>query len=150
MPLSIHSAVFAMLLSSSSMTTDDSSPEAYAASLRRPPKEFAEWIVRVAGQDALACGHNSTREEKASSLACARKAVSSKAPFWISYQILEADYSGWSGITRNASGNTWLVTYDHGETMHGRERPRSITIVTCHKLALGNGTLQCVDASHDE
>jgi len=139
-----------MLLSSSSLTPKDNSLEAFVASLRRPPREFAEWVVRIAGKDALACGYNSTREQRAASLDCAHKAISSSRPFWISYQVLEADYNGWAGLTRNASGNIWVVTYDDGETMRGRERPRSITIVTCHQVALDSGTLHCADPPGSE
>ena len=138
---------FTALLSSTSATPDDSSLEAYIASLRRPPLEFAGWVERAAGKNALACGYNSSPEQKSASLACAQKALSSTRPFWISYQVLEADYSGWTGVTRNASGNISLMTYDNGETMRGRERPRSLTIAPCHHLALVNGIVQCADSA---
>jgi hypothetical protein len=136
-----------MLLASSSVAPKSNSLEAYVESLRRPPREFAEWVERIAGKGALACSHNSSREQKSASLACAQEAISSARPFWISYHVLEADYVAWVGVARNASGNIWVVTYDNGETMRGRERPRSITIVTCHRLAMDNRTIQCADAS---
>ena len=139
-----------MLMSTSGVKSDGNSLDAYIASLRRPPRDFAEWIVRIAGKDALACGYNSSREQIAASRDCAQRAISSPRPFRISYQGLEADHSGWAGVARNASGKTWLVDYDNGESMPGRERPRSITIVTCHKLALENGRVECADPTDND
>ena len=138
----MYRAFFAILMLSAP-TARNPDLDAYIESLRKPPQDYADWIARIAGKDAFACGHNSYPKQTPGSLDCARRAMSSTHPFWISFQVLEADYSGWVGIARNASGKIWAVSYDSGETMPGRERPRSITIATCQKLALRDHRVQC-------
>ena len=110
-----------------------------------PPADVVEWLQPLAGPTAIACGTHPFAKTESSALACAADAIRQSKPFWIVFEDVGLDYSGWTGVVSNADGRSWSIRFDAGSHMTHMERPHSVNVFTCGGLALEGPRLRCRD-----
>jgi hypothetical protein len=109
-----------------------------------PPADVVAWLQPLAGRAAIACGTHPFAKTESAALACAADAIRQSKPFWIVFEDVGLDYTGWTGVVSNAEGRSWSIRFDAGSSMAHMERPHSVNVFTCGGLSLEGPKLRCL------
>lgn len=133
---------FCVLILAVGAVSSSASPTLPVAAPAAPDSFQSDWLSRIAGPGAMACGTNLHGDE-AGGRDCASSAITGTDPFWISYEEASLGAGGWSGFARNAKGEMWMVAQDSGSELRNVERPKVVTVVTCKRLFVDGQKVQC-------